>query len=87
MNGIAEQEYADVLGRIEKDILGKRDEFAGYSIFEDNYSPNDIAEAQSQLLMCLNEHFEANELPYIAFCGCDYVRVWKEEWYAAKYEQ
>lgn len=85
MNYIAEQEYKDVLGRIEADIVNKRDEYAGYDYWEDEYSHNEINEAQGQLLEALNLYFEKNTIPYIAFSGCDCVRVWKKEWYAKKF--
>lgn len=85
MNYIAEQEYNNVLERIEYDFIEKRDEYAGYDEWEDEYSHNEIDEAQGQLIEALNQYFEENAILYIAFDGCDCVRVWKKEWYAEKF--
>ena len=81
MNNIAEQEYKDVLGRIGNEILDKQDEFASYDDWEDTYSHNEVDKAQEQLINALNEYFEAKEIDYIAFEGCNCVKVWKTELY------
>lgn len=73
--GIVEEEMERVIEQIDSNQMGVRERFCDYWDFEDEYSHNEIDEAQRLFLDRVNNYFCEHKLPYKARYGVDNIFV------------